>query len=80
MAAVGTLCVLAVTMGTEGSRSVQVFTLIHIHTSHVGRIQLEALKAVTGVTFPYTHTTAILTAVQDATFLSLKPFEGGQWF
>lgn len=80
MAAIGTLCVLTVTMGTECSWSVQVFTFIHIHTGHVSGIQLEAFKAVTGITFPHTHTTAILTAVQDATFLSLKPFEGGQSF
>lgn len=50
------------------------------HTGHVGRIQLEALKAVASVALPHTHAAAILTAIQDATFLSLKAFEGGQGF
>lgn len=50
------------------------------HTGHVGRIQLEAFKAVTCVALPNTHTAAILAAIQDATFLSLKTFEGGQGF
>lgn len=80
VAAIGTLCVLTVTVCTECCRPVQVFTLVHIHTGHVGRIQLEALKAVTSVALPHTHAAAILTAIQDATFLSLKAFEGGQGF
>lgn len=80
MAAIGTLCVLAVTMCTECCRPVQIFTLIHIHTGHVGSIQLEAFKAVTSVALAHTHTAAILTAIQDATFLSLKAFEGSQGF
>lgn len=46
----------------------------------MGRIQLEALKAVASVALPHTHAAAILTAIQDATFLSLKAFEGGQGF
>lgn len=46
----------------------------------MGCIQLEAFKAVTSVALPHAHTAAILTAIQDATFLSLKSFEGGQWF
>lgn len=47
------------------------------HTGHVGHVQLEALKAVTGVALPHAHAAAILTAVQDAAFLCLKPFEAG---
>lgn len=50
------------------------------HTGHVGCIQLEAFKAVTSVALEHTHTAAILTAIQDATFLSLKAFEGSQGF
>lgn len=77
VAAVGALCVLAVTVDTEHSRPVQVITLIHIYAGHVGRIQLEALKTVAGVALPHAHTAAILTAVQDAALLCLKPFEAG---
>lgn len=47
------------------------------HAGHVGHVQLEALKAVTGVALPHSHTAAVLTAVQDAAFLCLKPFEAG---
>lgn len=75
VAAVGAFCVLTVTVGTDCSRPIQVITLVHIHTDHVGRVQLEALKAVTGVALPHTHTAAILTAIKNATFLCLKPFE-----
>lgn len=47
------------------------------YAGHVGRIQLEALKTVAGVALPHAHTAAILTAVQDAALLCLKPFEAG---
>lgn len=50
------------------------------HTGHVGHVQLEALEAVTGVALPHTHTAAVLTAVQDATLLCLKPFEASLVF
>lgn len=81
VAAVGAFCVLAVTVGTECSRPVQVLTFIDIHTGHVGCIQLEALKAVAGVALAHTHTAAILAAVQDAALLCLKPFKAslGLW-
>lgn len=75
VAAVGALRVLAVTMDTECSRPVQVITLIHIHTGHLGRVQLEALEAVAGVALPHTHAAAVVTAVQDAALLCLKPFK-----
>lgn len=80
VAAVRALGVLAVTVGAERSRPVQVITLIDIHTGHLGHVQLEALKAVTGVALLHTHTAAILTAIQDATLLCLKPFEAGLVF
>lgn len=80
MAAIGTLCVLTVTVCTKRCRPVQVFTLVHIHTGHVGSIQLEAFKTVTSVALPHAHAAAILTAIQDATFLSLKAFKGSQGF
>lgn len=47
------------------------------HTGHVGRVQLEALEAVTGVALAHAHTAAVLTAVQDAALLGLEPFEAG---
>lgn len=47
------------------------------HTGHVGRVQLEALEAVTGVALAHTYAAAILTAIQDAALLCLEPFKAG---
>jgi hypothetical protein len=55
-------------MGITGSEEKN---LILTNTSHLGHIQVIPIKAITGVTFLDPHTAAILTSVEDTTFLSL---------
>lgn len=46
----------------------------------MGHVQLETLKAVTGVALPHAHAAAVLTAVQDPALLRLQPLEAGLVF
>lgn len=80
VATVGALGVLTVSVVTECSRPVQVFTFIDIHAGQLGHVQLEALEAVAGVALLNTHTAAILAAIQDAALLCLQAFEASLVF
>lgn len=45
------------------------------HAGHAGHVQLEAVKAVAGVSLPDADTPPVLTAVEDPALLSLQPLE-----
>lgn len=74
-ALVGALCVGALAVLTQGHLVADVLTLVYVYTRHLVEIKFVTVEAVAGVALSHAHAPAVLTAVQDSTFLRSETLE-----